>query len=68
MTMTKFEIIENIRKMNLIDKDEVPGYLGYECYKDDLTGRLFEIDFDGNNEIVHIFEIDNDFEIVDILF
>lgn len=65
MTMTKFEIIENIRKMNLIDKDEV---LGYECYEDDFTGSLFEIDFDGNNEIVHIFEIDNDFEIVDILF
>ena len=62
--MTRDEIIKNIREMNFIDKDLA---LGYEIYEDDCTGCLFEIDLDGK-EVTHIFEIDKDFEIVDILF
>lgn len=59
----KKEIMYNIRTtMNPVEIDEIRGY---EIYEEELTGTFFEIDF---TDDWHVYEVDEDFEIIDILF
>ena len=58
------EIVNNIKAMQLIERGANEDY---ELYKDDASGAMFEIDYDGD-KITLIAEIDEDYEVIDVLY
>ena len=67
--MTKQEIINEIKKCELIGCGETNEGNYSEMYEDDNSGVWFELEYNGNdeNEIIHAYEV-NDFKRTNVLF